>query len=151
MTGSSSVKRTSLCLLALLLSCLSSGNILVVGEPEPIPSELLYSERFIKNAENLILLNKLKLIEEKKDMAEREKALDDEEMVIQSMLEARAKTKTRIQPGDYSVEELPTPNAVISQAQRSGKRTAISCEYPYLAILYILYPLRKEPLQFYIL
>ncbi|XP_017793010.1 PREDICTED: uncharacterized protein LOC108574873 [Habropoda laboriosa] len=126
MTGSSSVKRTSLCLLALLLSCLSSGNILVVGEPEPIPSELLYSERFIKNAENLILLNKLKLIEEKKDMAEREKALDDEEMVIQSMLEARAKTKTRIQPGDYSVEELPTPNAVISQAQRSGKRTAIS-------------------------
>ncbi|CAK9815343.1 hypothetical protein ANTPLA_LOCUS8617 [Anthophora plagiata] len=127
MTGRFSAKRTSLCLLALLLSCLSSDNVLVVGEPEPIPSELLYSESFINNAENLILLNKLKqVIEERKDMAEREKALDDVQMVIQSVLEARAKAKTRIQPDDYSVEELPTPNAVVSQAQRSGKRTAIS-------------------------
>lgn len=54
MTGRSSAKRTSLCLLALLF-CLSGDNLLlVVGEPEPIPSELLYSESFINNAENLV-------------------------------------------------------------------------------------------------
>lgn len=68
------------------------------------------------------------MIEERKDMAEREKALDDVQMVIQSVLEARAKAKPRVPPGDYSAEELPTPNAVVSQAQRPGKRTSISCE-----------------------
>lgn len=56
-------------------------------------------------------------------MMEREKALDDVQMMIESVLEAKAKAKTR--PGDYiSVEELPTPNAIVSP--RSGKRTAIS-------------------------
>ena len=53
MTGRSSTRRTGLCLLALLLSCLSSG-VFVVGEPEPIPSELLYTKSFINNAENLV-------------------------------------------------------------------------------------------------
>ena len=121
------MKRTGFCLLALLLAGLFSDNVLVVGEPEPIPSELLYSDSFIKNAENLILLNKLKqVIEEKKDMAEREKALDDMEMAIQSVLEDRAKAKARLPSIDYSAEELPTPNAVVSQAKRSGKRNPIS-------------------------
>ena len=58
-------------------------------------------------------------------MAEREKELDDMEMAIQSVLEGRAKAKASI---DYSAEELPTPNAVVSQAKRSGKRNPISCE-----------------------
>ncbi|XP_017764799.1 PREDICTED: uncharacterized protein LOC108554137 [Eufriesea mexicana] len=123
MTGRSSTKRTGLCLLALLLSCLSS-DVFVVGEPEPLPSELLYNKNFL-NAENLILLNKLKqVIEEKEDMAEREKSLDNMQMMIQSVLESRAKIQTGVQPDDYSGEELPTPNAVVSQMQRSGKRTA---------------------------
>ena len=126
MTGRCCLKRTGFCLLALLLAGLFSDNVLVVGEPEPIPSELLYSDSFIKNAENLILLNKLKqVIEEKKDMAEREKALDDMEMAIQSVLEGRAKAKARLPSIDYA-EELPTPNAVVSQAKRSGKRNPIS-------------------------
>ena len=127
MTGRCCLKRTGFCLLALLLAGLFSDNVLVVAEPEPIPSELLYSDSFIKNAENLMLLNKLKqVIEEKKDMVEREKALDDVEMVIQSVLEARAKAKARLPSIDYSAEELPTPNAVVSQAKRAGKRNPIS-------------------------
>ncbi|XP_076756809.1 uncharacterized protein LOC143426942 [Xylocopa sonorina] len=114
MTGRSSTKRTGLCLLALLLSCLSSDKYSVVAEPEPIPSELFY----IKNAENLLLLKKLdQVIEEQEDMAERKKELDDMEMVIHSMLRARQKPES---------EQLPTPNAVVSPTQRSGKRTAIS-------------------------
>ncbi|XP_076243747.1 uncharacterized protein LOC143184985 [Calliopsis andreniformis] len=120
MTGRSSLRRTGLCLLALLLCSLSSDRNLVVGEPEPVPSELFYRESFINNAENLILLNKLKqVIDERKDMA-----LDEMQM-IQSAMEAEAKAKARVPPGDYSAEELPTPNAVVSQVQRSGKRTAI--------------------------
>ena len=127
MTGRRCLKRTGFCLLALLLAGLFSDNALVVGEPEPLPSELLYSDSLIKNTENLILLNKLKqLVEEKKDMVERQKVLDDEEMVLQSMLEARAKPKARLPSIDYSAEELPTPNAIVSQAKRSGKRNPIS-------------------------
>ncbi|XP_076670920.1 uncharacterized protein LOC143370132 [Andrena cerasifolii] len=127
MTGRCCLKPTGFCLLALLLAGLFSDNVVVVGEPEPIPSERLYSDSFIKNAENFILLNKLKQVyEEQKDMAERQKVLDDEEMVIQSMLEARAKDKARLPSVDYSAEELPTPNAIVSQAKRSGKRNPIS-------------------------
>ncbi|XP_043513939.1 uncharacterized protein LOC122530741 [Frieseomelitta varia] len=120
MTGRSSTRRTGLCLLALLLSCLSSGGF-VVGEPEPIPSELLYSKSFINNAENLILLNKLKqVIEEKEDITEREKTLDDVQRMIESVLRAKAKD-------NYSDEELPAPpNPPNRLAPRSGKRTAIS-------------------------
>lgn len=152
MTGRCCLKRTGFCLLALLLAGLFSDDVLVAGEPEPIPSELLYTDSLIKTAENLvsiyrlwrligsfprltavclsqILLNKLKqVIEEKKDMAEREKVLDDVEMEIQSALEDRAKAKARLPSIDYSAEELPTPNAVVSQAKRSGKRNPISCE-----------------------
>ncbi|CAD1468273.1 unnamed protein product, partial [Heterotrigona itama] len=125
MTGRSSTRRTGLCLLALLLSCLSSG-VLVVGEPEPIPSELLYSKSFINNAENLILLNKLnQVIEEKEDITEREKALDDVQRMIESVLRARTKD-------NYSDEEIPVPpNPPNRLAPRSGKRTAISCEYRF--------------------
>ena len=127
MTGRCCLKRMGFCLLALLLAGLFSGNVLVAGEPEPIPSELLYSDSLIKNAENLMLLNKLKqVIEEKREMTEREKALDDMEMAIQSVLEGRAKAKARLPSIDYSAEELPTPNAVVSQAKRSGKRNPIS-------------------------
>ncbi|XP_050579705.1 uncharacterized protein LOC126917160 [Bombus affinis] len=123
MTGRSSTKRTGLCLLALLLSCLEN----VVGEPEPIPSELLYSKNFINNAENLILLNKLKqVIDEKEEIVEQEKTLDDVQMMLQTVLEERAKDDMRIPPGDYSVEEIPTPNPPHKQVQRSGKRTSIS-------------------------
>ncbi|KAK1124683.1 hypothetical protein K0M31_006051 [Melipona bicolor] len=120
MTGRSSTRRTGLCLLALLLSCLSS-DVFVVGEPEPIPSELLYSKSFINNAENLILLNKLnQVIEEKEDITEREKELDDVQRMIESVLKARAKD-------NYSEEELPVPpNPPNRLAPRSGKRTAIS-------------------------
>ncbi|XP_054015894.1 uncharacterized protein LOC128896554 [Hylaeus anthracinus] len=131
MTGRSSTKRTGLCLLALLLCCFTSDNLFVAAEPEPIPAELHYSDNFINNAENFILLNKLsQVIEERKDTAERGKELENEQMVIQTVLDARAKTKTRLPPGDYSIEELPTPNAVVGQMRRSGKRTAaLSCEY----------------------
>ncbi|KOX79314.1 hypothetical protein WN51_09116 [Melipona quadrifasciata] len=118
MTGRSSTRRTDLCLLALLLSCLSSG-VFVVGEPEPepIPSELLYSKSFINNAENLVM------IEEKEDITEREKELDDVQRMLESVLKARAKD-------NYSDEELPVPpNPPNRLAPRSGKRTAISCEY----------------------
>ena len=126
MTGRSSTKRTGLCLLALLLSCLSN-DVFVVGEPEPIPSELLYSKNFINNAENLILLNKLKqVIDEKEEIVEQEKTLDDVQMMLQTVLEERAKDDMRIPPGDYSVEEIPTPNPPHKQVQRSGKRTSIS-------------------------
>ncbi|CAL7941001.1 unnamed protein product [Xylocopa violacea] len=118
MTGRSSTKRTGLCLLALLLSCLSSDKCSVVGEPEPIPSELIYSKDIIKNAENLLLLKKLgQVIQEQQDMEERKKELEDVEMVIQTVLRAREKPES---------EQLPTPNAVVSPTQRSGKRTAIS-------------------------
>lgn len=55
MTGRSSAKRTGLCLLALFF-CFSSDNVFVVGEPEPFPAELLYSESFVNNAENLVSL-----------------------------------------------------------------------------------------------
>ncbi|XP_076168081.1 uncharacterized protein LOC143147083 isoform X1 [Ptiloglossa arizonensis] len=132
MTGRSTVKLTGVGLLGLLLSCIFCDDVLVAGNPIPIPSELLYSNN--NNAENLegfvlsqILLKELKqVIEERKDTVEREKVLEDEQMVIQSVLEDRAKAKARIHQGDYSVEELPTPNAIVSQAQRSGKRTALS-------------------------
>ncbi|XP_029050196.1 uncharacterized protein LOC114879445 isoform X1 [Osmia bicornis bicornis] len=122
MRGRSSAKRTSLCLLALLF-CLSGDNLLlVVGEPEPIPSELFYSESLINKAEKFILFNKLKqVIEEQKEVEERKKELDDMEVMIGTVLESRTKPKTR--NGDY-IEELPTPNAIISP--RPSKRTAIS-------------------------
>ncbi|KZC14851.1 hypothetical protein WN55_07428 [Dufourea novaeangliae] len=129
MTGRSSAKRTGLCLLALLLFCLANDNVRVVGDPIRIPPELVYRDAFINNPEDLILLDKLKRVnEEKKNIEEREKELVDMQVMIQSVLEARAKDKARAQPSDYSAEELPTPNAVVSQAQRSGKRTALSCE-----------------------
>ncbi|XP_031835667.1 uncharacterized protein LOC116428328 [Nomia melanderi] len=126
MTGRSSAKRTGLCLLTLLLFCLSNGNVLVVGDPGPIPSELLYSEAFLNNAENLILMKKLKqVIEEKKNVVEREKELDDMQIMIESVLEPRIKDKpsTRV---DYSAEEFRTPNTVMRQTQREGKRTPLT-------------------------
>ncbi|XP_076647449.1 uncharacterized protein LOC143356024 [Halictus rubicundus] len=130
MTGRSSTKRTGLCLLALLLFCLSNDKILVVGERGPMPSELLYnSEAFLKSAENYIMLSKLRQMEEeKKNIDERKKELDVMEEIIIESMEARNKDKVvpRVQPAGYSAEELPTPNAVVRQLQRSGKRTELT-------------------------
>lgn len=65
------------------------------------------------------------MIEEKEDITEREKALDDVQRMIESVLRARAKD-------NYSDEELPMPpNPPNRLAPRSGKRTAISCEYRF--------------------
>lgn len=126
MTGRSRSTRTGLCLLALLLSCISARLARVTAEPEPIPAEFLFRDTYVNNADNnLILLSKLKeIIEERKDMAEREKELADEQREIQSVLEAR--TRPRAPQNDYSGEELPPPNAIVSQPQHPGKRTAIS-------------------------
>ncbi|XP_076290406.1 uncharacterized protein LOC143213926 [Lasioglossum baleicum] len=130
MTGRSNTKRTGLCLLALILFCLSNDNILVVAEMGPMPSELLYnSEAFLKNAENYIMLNKLRQMEqEKKNIDERQKELDVMEEIIIESMEARNKDKAvpRVQSAGYSAEELPTPNAVVRQPQRSGKRTELT-------------------------
>lgn len=69
------------------------------------------------------------MIDEKEEIVEQEKTLDDVQMMLQTVLEARAKDDMRVPPGDYSVEEIPTPNPPHKQVQRSGKRTSISCEY----------------------
>lgn len=127
MTGRSRSTRTGLCLVVgVFLSCLSGRVARVATEPVPIPSEFLFRENYVNNAEeNIILLSKLKqIIEERKDMAEREKELSDVQREIQSMLEAR--TRARAHQNDFSGEELPPPNAIVSQPQHSGKRTAIS-------------------------
>ncbi|XP_043252500.1 uncharacterized protein LOC122397412 [Colletes gigas] len=126
MTARPSAKRTGLCLLTLLLSCFYSGNVLVAGEPEPIPSELLDTDDSF-NTDNYILWNRLKhVIQARKDTFERGKELEEEQMIIQSALETRAKVKSRLPPGDYSAEELPTPNAMVSQPRRSEKRTTLN-------------------------
>ncbi|KAG7205219.1 hypothetical protein KM043_018304 [Ampulex compressa] len=124
MTGRCSVTRTSLCLVALLLSCLSGSNLFVAGAPEPIPPE--YNDNFSDYAENLLLLNRLKLIiEQKENILERERELSELRMTIQTIMEARA--KMRNQNVDYSAEEpeiLPIPSAVVNQTpQQTGKRT----------------------------
>ncbi|XP_078046177.1 uncharacterized protein LOC144474786 [Augochlora pura] len=130
MTGRSSAKRTGLCLLALLLFCLCNDDVMVAAQIDPIPPELLYdSEAFLKNTENYIMLNKLRQMEEeKKEMDERKKELDVmEEYIIESFEARKDKAVPRVvPPAGYSPEELPTPNAVVRQPQRSGKRTELT-------------------------
>lgn len=123
MTGTSTTLGTGSYLLAVLLivSWLLGTGSLVEGEPEPISSELLYnSESFLSDAENLILLNKLRqMSEEKKDITERE-------MLIQSVLDARARAWSQQFHGEYSAEDLPAANTLINSPQHPGKRTAVS-------------------------
>ncbi|XP_033342818.1 uncharacterized protein LOC117229959 [Megalopta genalis] len=129
MTGRSSAKPTGLCLLALLLFCICKRDVMVAAQIGPIPSELLYdSEAFLKNTENYIMLNKLRQMEEeKKDIDERKKELDVmEEYIIESFEARKDKAAPRVPPAGYSPEELPTPNAVVRELQRAGKRTELT-------------------------
>ncbi|XP_017880013.1 uncharacterized protein LOC108624911 isoform X2 [Ceratina calcarata] len=114
MTGRFSTTRTGSCLLALFLvsCCLSNDKVFVVGEPEPVPVEL-YNNNLVRSAAD-IMLNKLRQVamKETEEIEEREKDLYDVQVVIKSL-----ETKSEPVPPepDYSVEELPTPNAVIGQ------------------------------------
>lgn len=68
--------------------------------------------------------------EEKKNVVEREKELDEMENIIKSALEDQPRIKdkppTRV---DYLPEDFRTPNTIIRQPPREGKRAPLTCEY----------------------
>ncbi|KAL2713182.1 uncharacterized protein V1478_017375 [Vespula squamosa] len=103
---------TSSCLVAFLLVC---SNILVFGESEPLSAGMIYSsENFAEDTENLLLVNRLKqLMERKQEIIEQERELTEEQLTIQTMLEAKARDQ-RVSQGDYPPDEaeaLPVPSA----------------------------------------
>ncbi|XP_071637436.1 uncharacterized protein [Temnothorax longispinosus] len=136
--------RTSLCLLAaLVLSCATSGinraHAFPQPQPEPLPPGFFYGDS-ADEAENIILVNRLKqLMEQKYRVVEQEHEITDEQIeILQAILEAKAQEREREreramsmeQPPDYSAgepepEALPVPAAMKHDQQHLGKRHGV--------------------------
>ncbi|XP_011866731.1 PREDICTED: uncharacterized protein LOC105561396 [Vollenhovia emeryi] len=130
--------RTSLCLLAaFVLSCARSGTgrAYALPQPEPLPPGVFFGEA--DEAENIMLVNRLKqLMEQKHRVVEQEHEITDEQIEIQAILEAKARERERAMsaeqpPPDYSAgepeaEALPVPAAMIHDQQHPGKRHGVN-------------------------
>ncbi|KAL6266946.1 hypothetical protein P5V15_000031 [Pogonomyrmex californicus] len=129
--------RTSLCLLAaLVLSCATSGRNTVNAfpQPEPPPPPIFFGDVAADEAENLMLMNRLRqLMEQKHRVVEQEHDITDEQIEIQAVLEAKTREKQRAMmveqppPPEYieEPEALPIPEAIIHhpvEQQHAGKR-----------------------------
>ncbi|XP_018313458.1 uncharacterized protein [Mycetomoellerius zeteki] len=130
--------RISLCLLAaLVLSCTISGDrAYALPRPEPLSPGILFGDP-ADEAENIMLVNRLKqLMEQKHRVVEQEHEITDEQIEIQALLEAKARERERAMlmeqpPPDYSSgeaepEALPVPAAMIHDHQHPGKRQDMS-------------------------
>lgn len=132
-------------LAALVLSCATSGIDRALAlpqpqpEPEPVPPGLFYGDP-VEEAENIMLINRLKqLIEQKHRVVEQEHEISEEQLEIQAILEAKMRERERAmsmeQPppeypiGELQPEPLPTPERVIHDPQHPGKRQGNTVSY----------------------
>lgn len=130
--------RTSFFLLAVfVLSCATNGKVLGIPQPEPLPPD--YSDNLADGVESFMLLNRLKQLTEQKhrvdEQIEREIAdereITDEQIDIQTMLEAKARERANAPPDYPPIEEpepeaLPIPAAMIHHEQHPNKRHGVN-------------------------
>ncbi|XP_029159603.1 uncharacterized protein LOC114931643 [Nylanderia fulva] len=132
--------RTSFFLLAVfvLSSCATNSKVLAIAQPEPLPPGFIYSDNFVDDVENSALMNRLRILAEKKHRVDAhieqeiadEREITDEQIGIQAMLEAKARERANAaHPPDYPFEDsepLPIPAAMIHHEQHPSKRHGVN-------------------------
>ncbi|XP_070515723.1 uncharacterized protein [Cardiocondyla obscurior] len=130
--------RTSLCLLVtLVVVCVTSGTARATKLPLPKPTQNYFFSDPADEAENIMLINRLKqLMDQKHQVVEQENEISDEQIAIQAILEAKARERERTMeqsPADYPIgepesepEALPVPAAMIHDQQHQGKRQGMN-------------------------
>lgn len=119
-----------------MLSCATSGSdrAYAFPQPEPLPAGIFFDPA--DEAENIMLVNRLKhLMDQKHRMTEQEHEITDEQIEIQAILEAKARERERAmeqlsQPeyasGEQEPEALPVPAAMIHDTQNPNKRHGVN-------------------------
>ncbi|XP_012539525.1 uncharacterized protein LOC105838485 isoform X2 [Monomorium pharaonis] len=133
-----SVARTSLCLLAaFMLFYATNGNVNTYAFPQ-VESMLpgFFYGNPAKKTENIMLANRLKqLMEQKNRIVKQEHEINDEQIEIQTILEAKEREQERAieqSPPNYPVREpelLPRSKSFIYDSQDLNKRGLPPCDF----------------------